>query len=319
MAIREGKWRCTYCSSVNRGAHLACAGCGATRDKDVSFFLEDEAPEVTDEALLATARAGADWLCEFCQTSNRPDAPACVQCGAAKGSSPARAVRDVPLAAPAPAPVAAPPGRASAGGRGCVLPLAIVGLLLLAFCSVGLWRTLRKTEERVTVAAFEWSREVKVEALRTVRESAWQGEQPRDARVIARARQVHHQERVQTGTRRVKVGRRDLGNGFFEDVYENQPVYTSRDVYAERLTYEVERWTRVRNLEARGGDQRPRWPDVRLSQGEREGGRQESYTVVLRGQREYRLDLPESRWATLRVGQQLRAVVQGGSRVLSVQ
>ena len=55
MAIREGKWRCPYCSGVNRGAHLACNGCGATRDKDVTFFLEDDVPEVTD--LPARARA----------------------------------------------------------------------------------------------------------------------------------------------------------------------------------------------------------------------------------------------------------------------
>src|SRR5260370_21649808 len=72
MAIREGKWRCPYCSVVNRGADLTCTGCGATRDKDVQFFLEEAADEVTDEQLLATARAGADWLCQFCQTSNRP-------------------------------------------------------------------------------------------------------------------------------------------------------------------------------------------------------------------------------------------------------
>lgn len=78
MVVREGKWRCPYCSVVNRGAELACKGCGATRDKDVQFFLEDEAPEVTDAELLGRADAGADWLCQFCQTSNRPGQAHCV-------------------------------------------------------------------------------------------------------------------------------------------------------------------------------------------------------------------------------------------------
>jgi hypothetical protein len=318
MAIREGKWRCTYCSSVNRGAELACSGCGATREKDVTFFLEDEAPEVTDAALLKTARAGADWLCQFCQTSNRPDAGHCVQCGAEKGSAPSREVRDVPQAPPPPAearPAAAPRRRSS----GCGFVLALVGLLFLGFCGWGVWRSLRKTEEAVRVSAHEWSRAVKIEALRTVRESAWEGELPPGARVVARTRAVHHTEQVQTGTQRVKVGTRDLGNGFFEDVYEERPVYRSRDVYAQRLTYEVERWTLAKNLEARGGDRRPRWPDVRLARGEREAGREQRYTVVLRGRREYRLDLPEQRWAALEPGQELRAVIQGGSRVVELR
>jgi rubrerythrin len=39
MAVREGKWRCPHCSAVNRGADLACGGCGATRDQHVTFFL----------------------------------------------------------------------------------------------------------------------------------------------------------------------------------------------------------------------------------------------------------------------------------------
>lgn len=319
MAIREGKWRCPYCSSVNRGAELACTGCGATRDKDVTFFLEDDTPEVQDEALLKTAQAGADWLCLFCQTSNRPDATHCVQCGAEKGTAPARTVRELrDDVAPAPQPLAtpAPPARRS---RGCALVVALVLLLLAGFCAVTAYFTLRKTDETVTVSGFEWTRQVRVEALRTVRESAWEGELPGGARVVGRQRAVHHTEREQTGTQRVKVGKRDLGNGFFEDIYEERPVYRSRDVYRDKLTYEIERWTLARNLEARGGDQRPRWPDVQLARGEREAGREEHYVVLLQGTRAYRMELPEARWAALQSGQRYRAVIQGRSRVISLQ
>src|SRR3954462_13621467 len=95
MAIREGKWRCPYCSTVNRGRDMACSGCGATRDEDVKFFLEEAAPEVTDEKLLAQARAGADWLCQFCETSNPPAATHCLHCGAERGTSPSRPVQEI--------------------------------------------------------------------------------------------------------------------------------------------------------------------------------------------------------------------------------
>jgi hypothetical protein len=124
MAIREGKWRCPYCSIVNRGASMACPGCGASRDEDVAFFLEDDAPEVTDEALLARARAGADWRCRFCGASYPPALERCGNCGAEQ----------------------------------------------------------------------------------------------------------------------VKAGRRDLGNGFFEDVYRDEPIYRERPVYRTRVSYDVQRW-----------------------------------------------------------------------------
>src|SRR5262245_10112252 len=138
MAVREGKWRCPHCSGVNRGADLACRGCGATRDDDVTFFLEDDAPEVTDPALLARAQAGADWLCEYCQTSNTPQRSACRQCGAVRGSAPSRAVREIADVPPAPPP-APSRGLPWALKLGC----AFVALLVLGFC----WLGLRKTDD----------------------------------------------------------------------------------------------------------------------------------------------------------------------------
>jgi hypothetical protein len=105
MAIREGRWRCPSCATVNRGRDLACTGCGATRDADVAFFLEDDAP--TSGADADRKRAGADWLCVLSDLESSqggtpptaaPSAPArrraarasCVA-AAASGVSPARA------------------------------------------------------------------------------------------------------------------------------------------------------------------------------------------------------------------------------------
>lgn len=317
MAIREGKWRCPYCSSVNRGADLACPGCGAQRDKDVSFFLEDEAPEVTDEKLLARALAGADWLCAFCSTSNIPDAASCVQCGAERGTAPSRQEREIRVSPPPARPVAAAAGR---GGRGCLAALVLLLLLGLGFCGLATWFSLRKTSDTVRLTSVSWERSVQVQALRTVRESAWREAVPSGARVVARSREQRSTERVQTGTQRVKVGVRDKGNGFFEDVYEDRPVYSERPVYAEKVTYEVERWVDLRNEQARGGDRRPRWPDVRLGRNERESGRRERYRAQLQGaRRSYEMELPQSRWEQLEEGRSYEAVVQGGSRVIELK
>ena len=61
------------------------------------------------------------------------------------------------------------------------------------------------------------------------------------------------------------------------------------------------------------------WPDTRAGSREREGGRSQTYAVVLRGRRDYRLELPEGQWAALRAGQSLQGVIRGGREVLSIR
>jgi hypothetical protein len=121
------------------------------------------------------------------------------------------------------------------------------------------------------------------------------------------------------GTRKVKTGHRDLGNGFFEDVYRDEPVYRDHPVYRTRLTCEVRRWVPDRTVKASGRDQAPRWPDPGLRSGERETSRSETLVVVLNGKRTYRMELPEARWASLRPGQDVSALIRGGRSVLELR
>jgi hypothetical protein len=313
MAIREGKWRCPNCGGVNRGRDMACPGCGATRDEKVEFFLEDEAPEVEDQSLVERAESGADWLCEYCSTSNPPKETHCKQCGAERGGAASRATREIrpqPLAATSP-----PPAK-----KGCA-PKALVLLLLLAtgFCATIGYFAFRKTEERVTVRGLEWERTIDVEAFRTVTEEAWEGELPSGARELSRSRAVHHTEKEQTGTEKVKVGTKDLGNGFFEDVYEDRPVYRDLEVYRDKVRYQIDKWVPDRTEKASGTDRAPRWPGVSLRPKEREGPRKERYVVLLQGKKDYRMELPEARWSQLEVGQSFTAVIRGGSRVIELR
>jgi hypothetical protein len=308
MAIREGRWRCPYCSRVSRGEDFACGGCGATRDKDVTFFLEEDAPEVVDQALLKKAEAGADWLCLFCQTSNTPDSRRCLKCGAEKGTSPSRPVREIPEERP-PAP------RASTQ-KGFLGLLAVVALVV---CGVATYFALRKTGDDVTVKGFHWERTVDIEAYRTVRDKAWDGEVPPGAREVSRQSELHHTDRIPDGTRRVKVGTRDMGNGFFKDVFEERPVYKDRPAYRARIIYEVQRWVHDRTERAEGQDQSPRWPGQDLGPGRREGQRTERYLVLLKGREKvYQMELPLDRWSALRVGESFKAVIRGGSKVLEI-
>jgi hypothetical protein len=309
MTIREGKWKCTYCGEVNRGRDVECTACGAAREKDVVFFLEDDAPEVTDEAELAVARGGAEWMCETCGASNPSVRETCEQCGAPRGGSIRREERFIP-ATPPPAP--APPVAQSAGcfaklGMPVLIGAGAVALVVVAL----LFFLFRSHEVPLEVANVEWQRTVQIEELQTLTEEAWENEVPSDARVVSRRRELHHNEqvqvgtrseqetyteRVQTGTRRVKVGVRDLGNGYFEDVYKDEPVYQdqrrtrtvqkpvyqTRPVYQNKVKYQIDRWRPVGPQTLQGQNLQPAWPAVGTSSKRREAKRESKYVVTLK-------------------------------------
>jgi len=313
MTIREGRWRCPRCNRENLGRHMECQGCGDTRDDDVTFYLPDADSEVTDDELLARAGAGADQLCEFCDASNPPEAEACEGCGAPLGTRqreqeyhPERQQAAVRVPPPPPGRPARRMGRgARLGLLGC---LGAGGALLLALVAASLWQT----EVTLEVSRVSWERSLDAEKLVSVTRSGWEDEVPAGARPRARRRAIRSQRqlqtgtttateneryRVQVGTEKVKVGTRDLGIGFFEDVFEERPVYETRTrqkqvtrpvyeqqpVYGVEVTYELDEWKVGRRARASGSDLEPRWPELAQGERERSGSRSAKYQVVLKG------------------------------------
>lgn len=186
----------------------------------------------------------------------------------------------------------------------------------------------------------EWRRSVVVEEYRDVVSEDWEGSAPPDARIISRRQDVHHHDRVKVGshvvqehyieqvlvgsrtvtetytdqeyggTERYQCGTRNLGNGYFEDVYCTRPVYRTvtktrsklvddyqtvsrvRDktiddykdipVYRLKIKCSVKRWVPADTLVGQGTDLAPQWPEVAGRQAKRAGQRSESYRVFLR-------------------------------------
>ena len=318
MAIREGKWRCRHCNEVSRGVELKCSACGKTRDKDVAFFLEDEAPALNDQALLERATAGADWLCLFCGSSSPSTTSDCRDCGAARGTAPSRETR-VHLHGAAQPPVSAA-GAAVPVRSGSSKKPAVIALLAVAVLLTAIWFLfLRKSEDQVMVAGLEWERIVEIEAFRSVQEEAWESA-PAGAHVLRTAEEKYGTEKVQTGSERVKVGTKDLGNGFFEDVYEDRPIYEEKDVYKKKIYYEIDKWVPERKERAASAGKDPRWPEVRLGSNEREAKRKQAYYATLAGEKQYRMEFDEpDRWLTLEPGQRYIAVVKGVGRVVDLR
>ncbi len=296
-AIREGLWDCPNCSNANRGRDTSCSGCGQQRE-NVEFYLPDDAKAVEDAEVAARARSGPDWVCAYCETSNGGGNKSCVQCGAGADEGKNReqkVILDKPAAPAAPAGAAATAastgasagagaGADAGGGGGGAAKLGIIGMVVLALLCVvcgGIGvLAFRTSEEQATVTAMSWERSIQVEERRWVKEDGW--DLPRDARLIRKGEEKKGTKKVQTGTEKVKVGKKDLGNGFFEDVYEDKPVYKEEPVYATKYYYEVQRWFDDRTERSKGsGTDGLRWPDVRIGPNEREGTRTQTYKVTV--------------------------------------
>ena len=173
-----------------------------------------------------------------------------------------------------------------------------VASALLGAATVYLVR--RPAAETVTVAGFEWERSVEIQEKETVREEAWQEEVPEGARIIARRRQVRT-ERQPAGTR------------------DGQAANRERRCTASAWPTTWTSWSVTRTLRASGKDKSPRWPDIRLNLGEREGKRSESYVVVLEGRRVYRMKVPRERWLEMREGQIGTAVLGKDGALLELR
>lgn len=251
MTIREGRWICKFCGAENLGRHERCegegsAGCGAARQPETRFYLPENSPVVTDEALLADAASGVDWSCDHCGGANKGARDghrivSCVHCGNSRDVSDVEektrdfSVGQVPrterdteqnAAKSVPQTFSAYETQKRVSSARFVL-FGLIFIVSFAALLVSLFKT---TEVSVPVASTSWSRTVFVDEYRTLLREGWDA--PADAHILRSERKVRshsqvlsHYETVQEtrtrsvfdGTESYACGTRDLGNGYFED------------------------------------------------------------------------------------------------------
>ncbi len=317
MAVREARWDCQYCGTKgNLGRHKSCNNCGRSRPAGTKFYLASDDEIVQDAQLLDEAAKGPDWVCAFCGTSNGVERETCRSCGAPReADSHQQAVTDYGVGeAPRTGdmtveerPATAEPQKAPASqNRNRIILVGVVALVVLCAGLAAAFLIFGGREQGATVSGFEWQRAVAVEAFQTVEEEDWSV--PEGGRILSERQEIHHyddvldhyetrqrevQEQVQVGTETYVCGQRDLGNGFFEDIecerpiYETQsrtetyeePIYRQEPVYQTLYAYEIDKWNVVRTDEASARDHSPFWPRADLGSDEREGDQTELYVV----------------------------------------
>jgi hypothetical protein len=305
-------WSCPRCATRNPGPQKFCNGCGAPQPADVPFEQTPEEKLLTDAAEIASAKAGPDVHCPYCNGRNSGKAKYCGACGGDLAGVKARdagkvagAFRSAPAAPvtcsrcgtsnPASslqcsncgasltagvAPIVA--ASTASPARPAKRPPVVLILILAGLCGLGALAALlfatRKTEVVGVVDSVAWERSVSIEALSAVDREAWRDEIPAGAD-LGSCREAHRYTSQDPVSNSIEVCGTpytlDTGSGFGEVVQDC--VY---EVYDELCSYTAEEWAVIDKLVSNGSAGLPAWPSVSLDANERQGEQSESYSVV---------------------------------------
>jgi hypothetical protein len=115
----------------------------------------------------------------------------------------------------------------------------------------------------------------------------WRDDVPPGAVIGICTEKVHHTERRPTGKTREICGTPytvDTGSGYGEVAQDctTEEIVEDVPVYADSCQYTVEVWQQVDQATLRGNDSNPKWPNPQLRAGQREGQREENYSITFR-------------------------------------
>jgi hypothetical protein len=299
-------WDCRFCGTKKLlgVTHRHCPNCGAAQDPAWRYFpAEEDMVAVENHPYV-----GADKLCPACGQPNSAANTYCTECGAdlATGKvAETQGVRDIGT------------GRAETDTRHDVVkerfdaemarvgagpkPPAFLGLrkrewliiglvVLVALCIVGaVYAITYRKSTTGTVEALTWQRTVDIESFQPRAGSGWQDQMPDDAYGRSCSQRQRGERQVPSGSHQ-ECRDVDQGDGSFRRECRTVQEYRSEPVYDQWCTYTIDRWDYARSVKASGNAKLPppQWPLFALSTGsgsygrEREAGRHETYTVVIR-------------------------------------
>lgn len=315
MPTYQMLWDCSQCDTQKLLGvdHRFCPACGAPQDPESRYYPSEEDKVHADES---NRYSGADITCPACDTANAAAAVHCVACGAPmeggkevvrrseldaeeddSASAARKEHRDARKAAQqermaAMSGATPPPDEEGGSGRaGLFLGFGLGGLVLIGIGTLvaGLAVVLClgmfffTTPTTLTVQSHRWERSIEIEAKKAVTESAWRKEVPSGARSVSCKQEVRDTKKVKVGEDCKKV-RVDNGNGTFTEKNKCTPRYKEEKIFDDKCSFKIDRWVVTKTERASGSSTSDKisWPKVRLSGGQREGDRTETYTVVLK-------------------------------------
>jgi hypothetical protein len=286
-------WKCDFCSTdkLLGKTQRFCPNCGAPQNPDSRYF-----PSAEETVAVQNHRhVGADVICSACNTANAAQSGFCAQCGAPLADA-AKVNLKADVAPAVEKPVA--PKK-----RSVVLALVAVAIVLGAgiFALDYFWRK----DITLQLTSAEWRREIKIEQLQALHDSAWCDHIPGDAYRVTSSSEIRSYRKIADGEI-CRTERVDQGDGTFTTRQHCKTKYREEPVYDRKCYFTVNRWRYSRSLTATGNDREPHYPQPELADAgnclgcERELQRVPAYFLNLKSVDEkaaaYRCETSETLW-----------------------
>lgn len=325
----EGLWDCPYCNTkAIRGSIRECPNCGKPRDEDTRFYMPGTIKYVAEEEAKKINR-NPDWICQYCDCLNSASDTICKSCGSERtdenldyfsNKEKSKKSNEIFNSSSDISSFYGSDERKNDDSyynensflysvknfitenwKKLLIILSVIALVTGIVCLF-----IPRTEV-ITVNDFKWERNIDIEELKTVNESDWQ--LPSSARLKYTRSEISRYENVVdhydresrqvakqriTGYEEYVSGYRDLGNGYFEEVksqrpvyetyyeteYYDKPVYRQEPVYQTKYYYEIDKWIFKRNIKTQGMNKNPYWGEIVLSDNERVSTKKETYYII---------------------------------------
>jgi hypothetical protein len=199
----EMYWKCSACGTINGGLSKKCgervisgSGCGKPLDHQNWFMPKDLNNNLTDAEHIKQAKEGADWICEYCGSTQRNSLGDCAVCGGDREFSKKKESKQhhktlqqhhktesdqLPLFKPSKWPIIA----------GTTLSaIILIGILIWAF-------TPKYIDANVRSVA--WVGKVNVERYRKIKEEGWSPSYDAES-IRHEGNRVHHHDQVKIGS-----------------------------------------------------------------------------------------------------------------------
>lgn len=357
--ISEGLWDCTYCRAKGiGGSKRECPNCGHVRDEDTKFYPANEPKYLSDEEAQKISRK-PDWLCLYCGGSLNPDDKEyCVSCGAKRTSEnldyfqnrkkqreKAEANMPTDYSEEAEGDLNSENTTQNAFTKfeniivkNKVKVINVVAVFTALAVILGIVYLLIPKERQITITQTSWERSIQIEEYKTVKEDDWR--LPDKARLLYQKEEIyeynnildHYETKTKTVTKQrivgyedCVVGQQDLGNGYFEEIvvqnpiYETyseeetyqEPVYISVPVYKTKYYYEIDKWMYERSIITKGNDKTPYWGEVVLKEKERQGKHLEKYLIEGKDSKgkSYSISLSYEQWQKVNVNDSVKVKI----------
>lgn len=287
---RNPDWECRYCGSLNKDTEITCKGCGASKDGTRNYFemrTEEDAKKIEkdEEYMSDYSYSGKNEQQTYTHTAPKQNYYVDVDSKNSATSILSNIWNNILS----------------------IWPYILGGVGVIAFIAIMI-ALFMPHDKKVQVTDFSWTRSIAIEEEQTFNESGWH--LPSGARLAYTRSEIKSYEQVLdhyetvteqkskqviSGYETVVTGHRDLGNGYFEEITSQRPIYTteyytetrqepvyrSEPVYATKYYYEIDKWVVVDHVRTNASDKDPYWGDVTLVGKQREGSYSETYTITV--------------------------------------